>query len=446
MKFLFRKVDNSPIVVFRIFFGFLMMLESFGAIATGWVYKTFVEPLYSFPFFGFEFSQNLLGNYFYIHFILMGVISIFVMLGYFYRITSILLFLFWSFVYFSQKINYNNHYYLMVLISLFMCLIPAHKYASLDVKTKRVKSEISTPYWTILIFILQIAIVYFYAAIAKFYPGWLENKFLSIRLNYSANWFIDNFGWYTFADFLRNTKLQYFLSYSGILFDLLIVPALLYKKTRWIAFISTLVFHIFNSIVLHIGIFPYFALSFSVFFFSRETIHKLFLKKKEFYIETKNEFDTYNGEVVYFLFLYFLIQVALPIRHHFITGDVLWNEEGHRLSWRMMLRSKAGNLYLNVKDKSGKFIESVDLSTYLTDDQINVVKSKPDLIYALVQLIKKEYKLKGVEDIQIYATSLVSINGSRYVKFIDSNIDLAKVEWNYFTPNTWILPAPKTSK
>ncbi|WP_316930169.1 HTTM domain-containing protein [Leeuwenhoekiella sp. MAR_2009_132] len=36
------------------------------------------------------------------------------------------------------------------------------------------------------------------------------------------------------------------------------------------------------------------------------------------------------------------MQLELPLRHWIIKDDVLWTEEGHRLSWRMMLRSKGG--------------------------------------------------------------------------------------------------------
>ena len=36
-RFLFTKMDNSPLVLFRIFFGILISLECFGAILTGWV-------------------------------------------------------------------------------------------------------------------------------------------------------------------------------------------------------------------------------------------------------------------------------------------------------------------------------------------------------------------------------------------------------------------------
>ena len=50
------------------------------------------------------------------------------------------------------------------------------------------------------------------------------------------------------------------------------------------------------------------------------------------------------------LLIHFVVQLALPLRHHFIQGDVLWTEEGHRLSWRMMLRTRQGSIQFFITD------------------------------------------------------------------------------------------------
>jgi hypothetical protein len=42
-------------------------------------------------------------------------------------------------------------------------------------------------------------------------------------------------------------------------------------------------------------------------------------------------------------------QVLFPLRHFYYPGDVVWNEEGHRYSWRMKLRDKSGIAIFNVK-------------------------------------------------------------------------------------------------
>ena len=79
-KFLFKQIDNSALIVFRIIFGLLCFLESVGAIFTGWVKKTLVEPQSTFNFIGFEWLQPLPGNGMYFYYAIMGLFGLFVML------------------------------------------------------------------------------------------------------------------------------------------------------------------------------------------------------------------------------------------------------------------------------------------------------------------------------------------------------------------------------
>jgi len=46
----FQPVDNASLIIFRIFFGFLMACESFGAIITGWVKNVLINPKFTFSF------------------------------------------------------------------------------------------------------------------------------------------------------------------------------------------------------------------------------------------------------------------------------------------------------------------------------------------------------------------------------------------------------------
>ena len=111
-QFLFSRIDNSPLVVFRVFFGLLIMLEAWGAIATGWVRRVFVEPQFTFNFIGFDFLQTFLGTgpHMYGWFVVMGIFGMMVMVGYRYRMAMVGYAIMWSTVYLMQKSSYNNHY------------------------------------------------------------------------------------------------------------------------------------------------------------------------------------------------------------------------------------------------------------------------------------------------------------------------------------------------
>lgn len=429
MNFFFKAIDNSPLIVFRIFFGFLVACESFGAIVTGWVKRVFIDPEFTFSFIGFDWLQPLPGYGMYCYFILMGFFGLAIMLGYRYRIAIIAYTLLWAGAYFMQKSSYNNHYYLLLLISLLLIFLPANRYASLDVKQDRVKEENTMPYWISFLFIIQIAIVYIFASIAKLYPDWLDGTF-------TRNLLADSTKVIALKKLFLHKWFFMFIAYMGILFDLLIVPLLLFKRTRIFALIASLIFHLFNAVFLEIGIFPFFALTFALFFYEPETIRRLFLSKKPKLEDENLSQNFYGKRILYFLMIpYLIIQIALPLRHHFIEGDVLWTEEGHRLSWRMMLRERNGYITIKIKDTISGEESIYNYRKNLTDKQAQNLATKPDFIWQYCQHIKEEYKGKPIA---IYIDCKNSINRKEYKTLIDPKFDMAKAKWSHFKHNKWI--------
>jgi len=427
---LFKEIDNAPLVIFRIFLGFLLACETFGAIATGWVKSNFITPKFTFSHIGMDWLQPLPGNGMYYYFVIMGILGLLVMAGYKYRLSIGLYTVLWAGVYFMQKTSYNNHYYLLVLVCLMMTFLPAHRYASVDAKQNPHIKKLTMPAWCSWVMIAMVSIVYFYATLAKFYPDWLNGTFARNLLSGSVK-----------IDWLREIMTQkwfyLFIAYAGIAFDMLVVPLMLFKRTRTIAFIASLIFHIFNSITLQIGIFPFFALSFAVFFFPPEKIRKMFLRKKPVVHESSTTTEGLNI-LKYFFVPYFIIQLLLPLRHNFIKGDVLWTEEGHRLSWRMMLRSRNGSTHFKVVDKATGQELLYDISQDLTSKQEASMGTRPDMIWQMAQRIKRKYTAQN-KDVAVYALTSIAINSGPYLNLIDPTADLAAVKWDYLWHCDWIL-------
>lgn len=427
MRRLLEPIDNAGLIVFRMLFGFLLFAETLGAVLTGWVHKNLIEPKYNFPHIGFDWLQ-LPDSVMYPYFIAMSLLGLLVMVGFRYRWSLGAFTILWAGAYLMQKVSYNNHYYLLLLVCIIMMWLPADRYASVDVQKNPSIRTTLMPRWCSWVMILQIAIVYFFAVVSKLYPAWLDGSYVKLMLNapnrtvfvhglFDRHWF------------------HLFIAWSGIVFDLLIVPALLWKKTRTPAFIAALIFHLFNAIVLQIGIFPFFALAFVLFFYRPQVIRRIFLRDRS--TEHSNQ-SSASTRFLYFFVPFFLLQLALPLRHHLIEGDVLWTEEGHRLSWRMMLRQKqAYSVYRVVDRKTGRQLP-FDLAAHLTPKQIGFVSFKPDGIWQMAQYIKTHFARQGV-DVAVYVTAMVSVNGEPYHSFVDNSVDLARADWNYFGHSDWIL-------
>lgn len=441
-RVLFKQVDNSALIVFRIIFGLLCLLESVGAIATGWVNNTLIKPQFTFTFIGFEWLQPLPGNWMYVYYIVMGIFGLFIMLGYKYRWSALGFAVMWTATYLMQKSSYNNHYYLLCLLSFLMVLLPAHHHTSLDAKQHPEIKKITMPYWVWLVIVMQLFVVYTYGAIAKIYPDWLNTTVIEILMRGKKDYIL-------IGDLLQHKPLHYVLSYGGILFDGLVVPLLLWKPTRKWAFIASIFFHLFNSIVFQVGIFPYLSLAFCMFFFSTATINKLFLKRKPHYKGSDIIIPKYAPILVMVFSVYFVFQVLLPLRHHLIEDNVLWTEEGHRMSWRMMLRTKSGSTIYKVVDKANNNVTHINLNHYLTKKQQRSATTKPDVIWQFAQHLKKEFSKEG-KDIQVFVSAFVSVNGRPMKQLVNPEVDLASVKWHPFKHSDWLLPSdlvpPEISK
>jgi hypothetical protein len=416
-------------------FGLLISIEGFGAIATGWVKRTLVDPEFTFNFIGFEFLQPLPGNGMYFYFALMGIFGLCVMLGYRYRFSMAAYAIMWTSVYLMQKTSYNNHYYLMMLLCWIMVFLPANRWFSLDARRKPGLKSPSMPRWVLIVIILQVVIVYTYASVAKLYPDWLDGSVAGLFMSGKKNYWL-------IGDLLQQEWVHWCIAYVGIFFDLLIVPLLLWKRTRVAAFIISVFFHLFNSIVFQIGIFPYMSMAFAFFFFTPETLQRWFLRKRNL-VYNKGEImvPKYKSALIGILSVYFIVQIGLPLRHWFFKDDVLWTEEAHRLSWRMMLRTKRGMLTVWVEDKETKKRERYNYAKILSPKQSRNVRHKPDMLWQLAQRIEKIELEKG-RNVSVYMDAMVNVNNGGFHRLIDLDTDLAAEDWYHFKHHDWILPSP----
>jgi hypothetical protein len=356
------------------------------------------------------------------------------MLGFFFRLSLAGYLVLWSWAYLTQSASYNNHYYLMILLCFLLLLTPANSWASLDARRRPELRRLDCPRWCVLIFIVQIAIVYVYGGIVKLYPDWLEGRPVRIWFGVLADSpFI--------GPLVQQEWFLWVVVYGGILFDLFIVPLLLWRRTRPAAFLISVAFHLLNSIMFRIGVFPYLALGFSVFFFPPEAVRRLFFRRRtNAPVSVRSEVSRRERIAVAALALYFVVQVALPLRHWVYPGYVHWNEDGHRMSWHMMSRTKQGSIYFRLRDPESGRTWSVAPHERLSRKQMGKFATRPDMIWQFAQRLARESRAAGIDRVEVRAIGVVSLNGRRPQSFVDPDVDLASTKWSYLGPTEWILP------
>lgn len=420
----------APLAWFRIVFGALMVAEAWGAIATGWVGATFVEPRVTFPMAGLEGLRVLSGPWMFAYFAAMGCAALGVAAGWRYRASAAVLALMWTLVYLAQKTHYNNHYYLAALVAWWMAALPAHRARSLDVRAGRVERATHVDRWVGRLFRVQLLIVFTYAALAKLYPGWLNGDYLRTNLGTKGDrWPI--------GGLLVEDWFQTFVRDSAIAFDALVVPALLWRRTRAAAALGLVAFNLFNSLVFRIGIFPYMVLGWTVFFFD-DRFAGAAAGGEAPERATVARPRGLRPAVIAFLAL----QLVLPLRHHLIPGDVTWTEDGHRLSWRMMLRTKSGVVTLLAQSPSASRTWFVDQDDWLTREQQNRVATNPEFLRQFVEVLRRHHEREeGITDLEVYAKgSRVSLNGTEQRRLYDPDVDLCAHPWHpWLEREPWVL-------
>lgn len=423
----------ASVAFFRISFGILMLWEVSRYFAYNWIERQFIEPDYLFAYHGFSWVKPWAGNGIYIHFYVLGILALFIAIGFLYRMSTILFFLGFTYIFLLDKTHYLNHFYLISLISFLLILIPAHKFYSVDsILFKKIRSR-TIPNWCLLLLQFQIAVPYFFGGIAKLNSDWLQGEPMRTWLPASA----ENSG--MLERFLLNPSAPMMFSYGGLLFDLLIVPALIWKRTRMIGFILAIAFHLTNAFVFSIGIFPWFMILATSLFFKPDWCKGILniIPPFKSLKSTKQKPKVISKRLLILMTTYVIAQICLPLRHFFIPGNVHWTEEGHRYAWHMKLRTKSSVNVFFITDEKGEK-SKVPLDAYLTKRQQSEMGTHPEMIWQFAQHLKEEYE-KEKKTIKVTVASFCSLNGRSNQLFIDSDFDLAALK-KYTYPADWITP------
>ena len=103
---LFAPIDNFSLVFFRLAFGTIMLWEVLRYFGYGWVKHHWIDPRFYFKFYGFEWLQPWPGDGMYYHFVLLGVLAFFILVGLWYRVATILFFPAFAYVFLLDRTWY----------------------------------------------------------------------------------------------------------------------------------------------------------------------------------------------------------------------------------------------------------------------------------------------------------------------------------------------------
>ncbi|MFL2564472.1 MAG: HTTM domain-containing protein [Parvicellaceae bacterium] len=443
-------VSIFPLIVFRISFGLILFISTLRFILKGWVTDLYIKPTYFFTYYGFDWINPVSNNFIYIAFFLLLVCSLMITFGLFYRYSSLLFFILFTYIELIDKTNYLNHYYFISLISFLMIFLPANRFFSVDNIIGICNERTIVKAWQINIIKLQVGIVYLFAGIAKLNYHWL------IEAQPLTNWLKHQSDFPIIGNLFLYDNTAYLFSWAGAIFDLVIFFVLANKKYRIYGYVIVVVFHILTSIMFPIGVFPLVMIVATLIFFSDQFHQNVlsFLGKKNTSISIKNKEDNQENKVDKLikavLISFFILQLLIPFRYLLYPGKLFWTEQGYRFSWRVMLIEKAGYAQFYIHEPKMKRKMLIETRNFLTPQQEKMMSTQPDMILQFAHYISSEFKdstiletngeiIKLGNKPKITAEVKVSLFNKGSKDFINQNTNLS-IENRGFMNKEWILP------
>lgn len=418
------RVDAASLVLLRVFVGSLLFVSAIRFVARGWVDELLLAPDFHFHYWGFAWVSEPSPVVAYALLGIVAVASLMLAAGLWVRVSAALALLAFTYVELIDVTYYLNHYYfLSCLLATFVLLPP------------QPEADGRVPWIQLALTRTQVGLVYVYAGLAKLQSDWLLHaQPLKIWCSRHADLPI-------VGAWMDEAWLAYAASWAGAAFDLLVVPALLWRPTRPFAFAAVVGFHVITGLLFPIGMFPAFMIAGATILLAPDWPRRFMTRARDFQPRAPN-----HVAFVWIAAALLAVQLALPWRYLLYPGSVLWHEQGFRFSYRVMLVEKAGFVEFRVLDRSsGEHEWTVSPRAELTPLQVKMMSTQPDLIaqYARHLRARLERERPG-SAIEVRADAFVSLNGRPHHRLIDPEVDLAARRPG-LAAQPWILPAPELS-
>ncbi len=350
------------------------------------------------------------------------VTAILIALGLLYRPAIVLATALTIFGFMQSQEYYLNHYYLLIIVCILMCFVPANRVLALDpyVLPERFKPA---PVRNMHLWLLkgQTEIVLIYAGIVKINSDWLHLEPL-------RGWLLKRHA-DTPLEILWQTDWGVtFAAYGVILLHILGAPLLFWKRTRLSVCLIYCAFHISNHFTFEIGIFPWMTIAMTTLFFDPDWPRRL-IGKLAAPAEFGAVMEPTRGTRAFMACacVWLLLQAVIPLRHYAIEGDVAWTYEGHHFAWRMKLvdRWSPGMIALAyVPEKNVILVPP--LKQMMSRRQYDKATTRPPLARQVgPQLAQKVRSKYGAHDVRVHLYMPVGYNNREAIPLINPKVDMA---------------------
>lgn len=466
LQLLCRPTDPSGLGVMRIVFGVLMLLDIWQERGLSNAVEEFGDPtLCRFPL--FDFLRPLPLVWMYIVYLLMFLGEVGILLGIFYRLSCLLFVVTYWYLFLLDKTTWNNHSYLFGLIGILLLFTDANRYWSLDGLLFKKKRHARIPLWNYGIFRFQIFIVYFIAGLKKLDMDWVSG--------YSMHSIASHYVFAPFRLFLTEQQVSlYIVHLGGLTIDLSSGFLLFFDQTRPIAFFFVGMFHIMNSQLFSIGMFPWMMLATMPLFCHPSWPRKLFqnmpsylkpvlpadrdLQSSPHCIYDKKSIkpdeklkssvpndrmapptspSRYHKVIALWILSYTATQCFLPYSHSITKGYNHWTQGLYGYSWDMMVHSwNLQHVKVTYIDKESGEEGYLNPKAWVLGGRWS---SHPDMIKQYTRCVAERLAAYNITNIELYVDVWRALNDRFQQRSVDPRVNLLEAPWSPFSETPWIL-------
>ncbi|MFT5585024.1 MAG: vitamin K-dependent gamma-carboxylase [Cognaticolwellia sp.] len=402
-------VDPAGWVLFRVGFGLLAAAGALRFVLKGWVQELLLEP--SFHFAWVSWAKVPSPAVLYGLFALQIIAGLGIAWGRGTRAFTLLWLLSFGYVELLDKALYLNHYVLFTLMGLWLLVSPP-----------QTLSGPGLPRWSLWLMRAQVLSVYVWAGLAKLNTDWL------MRGEPLQTWLGARAGLPVIGPLLAQPETALAMSWGGACYDLSIGFLLLHPKSRPLAVVLLIAFHVGVGLLFPIGLFPWLMVLGASALFAPDWPGRWMGSW-----EVKGTPPPLRRGPTILLVGVITFLSLFPARGLLTPGNSAWTEQGYRFSWKVMLNEKTGLVEYRVHQdgKTWKVYPAQELGPI----QYAQLRTQPDLIrdYAL------HLQARHGGQAQVYAESWASLNGHPTQRLIDPALDLT-LPYSTLQERGWILP------
>ncbi|XP_064619797.1 vitamin K-dependent gamma-carboxylase-like [Lineus longissimus] len=396
-----------------------------------------------------------------------------IMFGFLYKLSCLVYMTIYWYIFLLDKVSWNNHSYLYGLISLQLLLIDANRSWSIDGLIWPKLRNSHVPSWNYGLLRFQIFIVYFIAGLKKLDFDWVTG--------YSMHSLSEHWVFMPFRSLIGKENTDLFVVHlGGLTIDLFTGFLLYFSKTRKLAFLFGGSFHLMNSRMFSIGMFPYTMLATMPIFSDTDWPARVMRKaptwlriftpldgepqrnphclysKEEIKPEEKHQTSSsqdkvgsdvlvhshpkmYHSFMSALIIVYVTTQCILPYSHSITKGYNNWTNGLYGYSWDMMVHSwRTQHTRVSYKNKETGEVGFLNPEAWIY--RRDRWTSHADMVKQYGVCVQERLRDYNLTNIELYIDVWKSMNKRFQQRMFDPRVDILSAEWHPLEETRWLFP------